>query len=169
MPKQASWIHGNAIVAEHLSQRLVEVTHHASPSGPVTDSDVVGLRRGWGVTFVGKAETSNWFHAPIPTPTFVDDAQVHLDRVFVFFDAKREEVFVNAVHVWDGPNRIEQFVGLSVSGNHSKTIRDGSNSFDVVRSPRVHFGIGISVLVRFRQSEAITFTTAGADFITRSR
>ncbi len=78
-------------------ERLLE--HHDSPSGAVTDSDVVGLRRGWGVTFLGKAGTFNWFHASIPTPTFAEGVEARLERVFVFFDAKREEVFVNAVHV----------------------------------------------------------------------
>ena len=46
MPKEARWVHGNAIVAETLHPTLEQVTSETGSA--LTYTDIVGRRRGFG-------------------------------------------------------------------------------------------------------------------------
>lgn len=51
VPKEARWVHGNAIVAETLHPTLEQVTSETGTA--LTYTDIVGRRRGFGVTYQG--------------------------------------------------------------------------------------------------------------------
>jgi hypothetical protein len=179
MPKEARWVHGNAIVAETLAPTLEQVT---SETGNVLAyTDIVGRRRGFGVTYQGVNQegTFNWFHAMIPTPTVVDGMPTRLERVFVLYDTPGtggNPVFVRKIHVWDGPDFIQEF-DLGGAGNASRIRRPfviGESQFEIEEANKreVLYGIGISIHVEFGVSPAtsvgepttIFFTSAGAEF-----
>lgn len=86
MPKEARWVHGNAIVADTLHPTLEQVTSETGTA--LTYTDIVGRRRGWGVTCQGvnQRDTFNWFYAMIPTPTVVDGMPTRLEKVYVLYD-----------------------------------------------------------------------------------
>jgi hypothetical protein len=178
MPKEARWVHGNAIVAETLHPTLEQVTSETGSA--LTYTDIVGRRRGFGVTYQGvnREGTFNWFHAMIPTPTVVDGMPTRLERVFVLYDTPGtggNPVFVREIHVWDGPDFIQAF---DVSAGNAPHIRKpfviGENQFEIAEANKreVLFGIGISIHVEFGVSPAtsggepttIHFTSAGAEF-----
>ena len=181
--KEARWVHGNAIVAEMaetLHPGLVQVTSHpglvqvTSEGGSLlTNTEIVGDRRGWGVTYQGSIPSFNWFHAAIPTPTVVNYMRTRLDRVYVLY-LSNNQVQIRHIHVWDGPNPIWGFNDLTgLHGDHSRhPFVDGQNSFKIPETPEVSFGIGISIGVEFLAEGApqhgaptILFTSAGADFL----
>jgi hypothetical protein len=179
MPKEARWVHGNAIVAETLDPTLEQVTSDTGTA--LTSTDIVGHRRGWGNTYQGvnREGTFNWFHAMIPTPTRVDGWPTRLDRVFVLYDTPGtggNPVFVRKIHVWDGPDPIQEF-DLGGAGNKShirKPFVIGESQFEIdeVNKREVLYGIGISIQVEFGVGPAtsggepttILFTSAGAEF-----
>ena len=155
MAKQAMWVPGYVAQAEFPGNTRLRLVNG------VPWTDVTGLRVGSGAFFRGAANQFNWFHFAIPTPVITDDRRVTLDRVFVLYNATPGSR-IEAVHVWDGPNRIRNYDGLNLTGNHSGAI-DGSNNWAGGGRP-VFWGIGISVLVRFTSESNIHFTTAGGDF-----
>jgi hypothetical protein len=178
MPKEARWVHGNAIVAETLHPTLEQVTSETGTA--LTYTDIVGRRRGFGITYQGvnRENTSNWFHAMIPTPTVVDGMPTRLERVFVLYDTPGtggNPVFVREIHVWDGPDFIQAF---NVNAGNASHIRKpfviGENQFEIAEANKreVLFGIGISIRVEFGVAPAtsggepttIFFTSAGAEF-----
>ncbi len=179
MPKEARWVHGNAIVAETLQPTLEQVTSETGTA--LTNTEIVGRRRGWGVTYQGVNQegTFNWFHAMIPTPTVVDGMPTRLERVFVLYDTPGtggNPVFVRKIHVWDGPDFIQEF-DLGGAGNKShirKPFVIGESQFEIDEANKreVLYGIGISILVEFGvgpdtsrgEPTTILFTSAGAEF-----
>jgi hypothetical protein len=179
MPKEARWVHGNAIVAETLAPTLEQVT---SETGNVLAyTDVVGRRRGFGVTYQGVNQegTFNWFHAMIPTPAVINSTRTQLERVFVLYDTPGtggNPAFVREIHVWDGPDFIQEF-DLGGAGNKSHIRRPfviGESQFEIDEANKreVLHGIGISIQVEFGVGPAtsggepttIFFTSAGAEF-----
>jgi hypothetical protein len=178
VPKEARWVHGNAIVAETLHPTLEQVTSETGTG--LTYTDIVGRRRGFGVTYQGVNQegTFNWFHAMIPTPTVVDGTPTRLERIFVLYDTPGtggNPVFVRGIHVWDGPDFIQAF---DVNAGNAPHIRKpfviGESQFEIAEANKreVLFGIGISIHVEFGVSPAtsggepttILFTSAGAEF-----
>jgi hypothetical protein len=179
MPWETRWVHGNAIVAETLHPTLEQVTSETGTA--LTNTEIVGRRRGWGVTYQGVNQegTFNWFHAMIPTPTVVDGRPRRLERVFVLYDTPGtggNPVFVRKIHVWDGPDFIQEF-DLGGAGNKSHIRRPfviGESQFEIEEDKKqeVLYGIGISIQVEFGVGPAtsggepttILFTSAGAEF-----
>jgi hypothetical protein len=160
------WVHGTAFAPpENPSQGLENVDN-------VPYTDVLGLRQGWGATWIGNAGSANWFHVSIPTPAVVDDATASLKRVFVLFSTGQGlsgpglgGPTVTDVHVWDGSNRIQTFGGLQGWGDRRGDL-DGVNTFVLPSQPGIRFGVGISVRVQFETIgvQRIEFAGAGADF-----
>jgi hypothetical protein len=179
MPKEARWVHGNAIVAETLDPRLVQVRD--KDGNLLHYTDIVGRRQGFGATYQGVNEENsfNWFHAMIPTPAVLAGTPTRLERVFVLYDTPGtggNPVFVRKIHVWDGPDFIQEF-DLGDAGNKSHIRRPfviGESQFEIDEANKreVLYGIGISILVEFGVSPAtsggepttILFTSAGAEF-----
>ena len=127
-------------------------------------------RKGWGTTFWGKENTSNWFHIPLAVPNFLDGIRPRLTKVFVFFHNTSRSP-ITAVHVYDGPRVLMAYDDLRLTGDHARA-HDRSNGFLVDPPAQIHFGLGISVAVQFPASQEqqpprwILFTSAGADFRT---
>jgi hypothetical protein len=173
MPTEARWIHGNAIVAETLHPRLVQVRDEGG--NLLTYTDIVGRRRGFGLTYQGVNEENsfNWFHAMIPTPAVLAGTRTRLERVFVLYETSNP-VFVREIHVWDGQNFIQAFnVGGAGHGPFGSTLKLGATQFEIDedKKPQVSFGIGISIHVEFggdassrEEAATIRFTSAGAEF-----
>lgn len=156
MARQAMWVPGYVAQVEIPgSTRLRQVNG-------VPWSDLTGLRYGFGTVFRGVGGQGNWFHFAIPSPVITDDKRVRLDRVFVLFNAEAG-ARVESAHIWDGPNNVRRYDGLSVTGTHGSAI-DGSNTW-LGGGGAVLWGIGISLFVRFTNDANIHFTTAGADFL----
>jgi len=63
----ASWIHGTAMQVES-PENLVSVK-----------------RAGWGITAVGKPNSTNVFHFPIPTPVIINDQRLRIGSVMLQF------------------------------------------------------------------------------------
>jgi hypothetical protein len=166
MALHAVWVHGNAVVPEAVGMTAFNASLLQVDGKPWTD--VVGLRRGWGVTYRCAWQTSNWFHAPLPTPVIVDGARVGLQRIFVFYDiADWTRTIITDVHVWDGPNRIHAIGGLRLNGRHAQYVEDGVNSWALPSTPWVYWGLSVSLRVQVGPATTdVTFTTAGADLIT---
>jgi hypothetical protein len=161
---EAMRVHGSAVEPERVGPgALTRVVPPFGPGSSAVDwSDVHGFRWGREGIFRGAAGTHNWFHVAIPTPVISDGTRVALLRVFVLF-ATDSGVSIDAIHVWDGPNRIQQFDNLTLSGDHLFDI-DASNTFALPAVPRILWGLNIAVGVDFSAEGNISFSTAGADF-----
>lgn len=164
MLKQASWIHGNAVVAEEPEK--VNVKH-----------------MGWGtelffVTGLGRPPAKSWCHIAIPTPVIVNDVRLKVQKLFLLFKTGQHAA-IDDIHVYDGPNRIATWdvvAGSNYSarrtGDHSKGI-DGQNTFTLDAPHEVNFGLSISFtfapvtvsggLIPDLEGKLLV-TTAGADF-----
>lgn len=148
---KSTWVQGHALEAEtpeQLSQTYV---------------------KGWGTTFHGKRGTINWFHASLTTPSTLNNENIRLSKVFVFFDSG-EKMFhssIKHIHIYDGAHKIRSFDNLSLSGIHDEHL-DASNCHFIYPFPRVRSGLGISIGVYFPRQNSnakISFSTIGADFI----
>lgn len=188
MALHAMWVHGNSVRPEWVGDTLWKVVggRWDGSVGEVGWSDVNGLPRGWGATYRGKRTLSAgnisfdpanpfsssrkgfWFHFSIPTPVIVSDRRSRLMRVFVLWSAG-EGVTPVAIHVWDGPNRLETLPvttgtrGLTGSGGLAD-LRDGVTRFNLQAPREVFWSLGVSVAVAFDRDGDITFVSAGADF-----
>ena len=141
--KAAMWVHGTIVQAENR---------------PDSES-----RKGWGAQFGGRA-TKNWFHIPITIPVVLDSARPKLAKIFVFY--KTNGATIKNIHVFDGPTRVTAFDGLTLNGEHSRSL-DASNSWAITPSLTISSGLGLSVGVDFGVDPGdILFTAAGADFMT---
>lgn len=167
MALHQSWVHGTAFAPpEEPASGLYRVDN-------IWGTDIVGLRRGWGIFFLGQPGTANWFHVSIPTPTIIEGARVRLQRVFVLFSAGistatsagQSGANITDIHVWDGPNRIATFGTFNLFGQH-RTRVEGGNTFNVNARPEIFLGVGISVRATFSNvgEQLIGFSGAGADF-----
>jgi uncharacterized protein DUF6623 len=166
MGLHAMWAHGTAFAPpENPSQGLENVDN-------VPYTDVLGLRQGWGASWVGDAGSANWFHVSIPTPAVVDDATANLKRVFVMYSTGQGYSLptqggpqVTDVHVWDGASRIQTFGTVEGFGDRRFSL-DAKNTFVLPSAPPIRFGVGISVRVQFTaiDEQRIEFAAAGAEF-----
>lgn len=151
MSNVTMWVHGNVVKVEAVEPQSVEV-----------------IRRGWGTHFLLRdSQATYWFHFPLSTLSTMADAQVTLSKVYVLFVT--DKTVVRAVHVYNGPIRINTFEPLSITGDHSIEI-DSSNSWPINPAVGVSRGLGISVGVQVMQGEqyglpGILFTTAGVELI----
>jgi len=152
-----------------------EIPGNGVPVNGVAWSDVLGLRQSGGATFKGKVGTSNWYHVPIATPVIVAGVRAKLVQVFVMFQCGSQAAVTNNnadlagcnitdVHVWDGPTRIQTFGPFKLFGDH-RTRLDTSTMHKLPTPVDIHWGIDLAVQVSFTQDEAVTFVSAGADFM----
>ncbi len=150
-PKATLCVHGNIVQPEY-PEKIDEVS-----------------RKGWGTTFWGKEDSTNWFHLPLSQPIELDGQRPKLTKAFLFYHNTTRSP-ITAVHIYDGPRLIKAFDDLKLSGDHGRT-PDRFNTFSITPPSEVHFGLGLSVCVQFPASPGeqtpprwILFTTAGAEF-----
>jgi hypothetical protein len=149
-PKHTVCVHGNIVNPEY-PENIDEMS-----------------RKGWGTTFWGKEDTTNWFHVPLSVPNFLEGGRPKLTKVFLFFHNTTRSP-VTAVHIYDGPRLIKAYDGLRLAGDHARVL-DRSNGFTIDPPCEVQYGLGLSVCVQFPASPEqkpprwILFTTAGAEF-----
>lgn len=153
-PLNATWVHGTSFQAEDAGG-IVSTTRFA-----------------WGATFRGRPGSSNWFHVSVPVPVFTGGDRSAIERVFVLY--KTNGAQIHAIHVFDGPNKIKEFGGLNLSGDHSRNAQPTYTAWEVTPGIELAWGLGISVAVTYSVgfdspvSTEITFSTAGADSRTRT-
>lgn len=165
MIKQASWVHGNAVILEEPAR--VNVKH-----------------MGWGTElhappqfFGAPTSFSTWCHIAIPTPVIVDDVRLKVQNIFLLFKAGQHAAIDN-IHIYDGPKKIAAWNVIAGSnysarrtGDHSFTI-DNQNTFQLPEPHEVVFGLSISftflpydITGPLPDAEAmLLITSAGADF-----
>ena len=170
MSMQAMWVNGNTVVPERTAK-----AEPLGTDGPLTDipgvpySNLLGFRQGWGTTFRGKDNHSNWFHFSIPTPAVHEGGRVYITQAAVLYRTD-PQVTVTDVHVWDGVNRIFTSPPLTgTSGRHDgergfDDLREGITKWRIDYPDIIRWGVGISVNVRFSDEGSITFIGAGIDF-----
>jgi hypothetical protein len=142
------WIHGHAVRAQREGYALSKTY------------------LGWGAVY--RTNGGEWFQIAIPTPVIVGSVDTTLQKVFVLFKTGGTAK-ITAVHLWDGPTKIQEFEGLARSGDHSGKL-DNDNTW-MVTPVHIKWGLGISVYVDFGPPSQIgvpdiTFASAGADFVT---
>src|SRR5437763_1550612 len=98
MALYASWVHGNALVIENPGN-LTSLGHF-----------------GWGTDVRVKPGKDTWFHIPIPTPVITGGIRTTIQKLFLLFDS--ENGSIRNIHIYDGPNKIQEFNGLMLEGNH---------------------------------------------------
>jgi len=142
-------------------------------------SDYGGMPHGWGREYRGKANTTCWFHAAVPTQVMYPEPLEGFQRilpellkVYILYNAEAN-CHISDVHVWDGASEgrpIHTRDHLRFEGDHSLAL-DDLNTIIIPRAPGpsgvthyMLYGLGISVLVNFRSETTITFTAAGAEF-----
>ncbi len=147
--KQASWVHGNAVKPQNEGYFLSKTY------------------TGWGAVI--QTHGAEWCHFAIPTPVIVNGQDTSLQKVFVMFSTGGTSK-VTAVHVWDGPTKIQAFDNLSIAGTHTNALEVGNNTWEV-KPVHIKWGLEIAVHVDFGPPSQIgvpqiTFASAGADFQT---
>lgn len=145
--KQSMWIQGTSVQAEREG-------YFISKSRP-----------GWGAEF--RTQGAEWFHFAIPTPVIFGGQDSTIQKVFILYKTGLSAK-ITALHIYDGPNKIQVFDGLNLNGNHSSNL-DTNNTWQM-NAVHIKYGLGLSVLVDFGQATPtgvpeIIFTSAGADFI----
>jgi hypothetical protein len=126
-------------------------------------------RKGWGATFWGKEDSTNWFHLPFTLASQWDGIRPLLSRLSLYFHNTTRSP-ITAVHVYDGARLIQAFNGLKLSGDHVRAA-DKANTFVITKPAEILFGLGVSVQVDFPKAENetkpprwILFGNASAEF-----
>jgi hypothetical protein len=163
MALQSLWVHGNTATIE-LNRRGRGISEN------IIGIDVflrgiewtAQLGQCWdGARYRCQENSDYWFHLPVPTLAIVNGTRARLRRATVLFTAD-SGVFLSALHVWDGPNRVFARDGLSSGGERLSPV-DHWNSF-ALPDAEVFFGIGISVQFHFVPRAHIIVVAAGIDF-----
>lgn len=140
----AMWIHGHSMQIEY-------------PSNIAST-----WRAGFYIRVEGKRNTTNWFHFAIPTPVIVNDKRLRADSAMLLFRTMSSNAIVQHVHIYDGDKKISQHSNINLTGNI------GPKRFDIAGHPKVKWGIGISIGVKFGNSSGsrrMEFISAGCDFL----
>lgn len=150
--KKAAWTHGSVTKVEDPG--LIEKSHS----------------KGWGKIFVGKAGTNNWFHVPLTTPVVYNTVRPELTKIIVLYKAGNQyetTPVITSVHIYDGNKKIRSFDGLSLNGDHSKSI-DGLNTWYMNPPQEIYYGLGISIGISFPDGtdgqRTFYIAAAGGDF-----
>lgn len=143
--EHASWAHGTDLQIE-------------------VDSAVESVRRyGFYTRVVGRANTTNWYHLPIPTPVITKGNRLAAARAMLRFVTGGPNAVVRDVHVYDGSSRIAAHQFVNLSGSQPFAV------FGVAHKPDVFWGTGISIGVRTGGGTAaqrrIDLITGGIDFL----
>lgn len=157
MALHAMWVHGHSAT--------LELNRRGRGSGEdvngVRWTSIEGLRVGWGVIYRGQDNSSYWMHFAIPTPVIHANTRARMVRAMLLYTTERG-VTLNAVHVWDGPNRVFTRDGIAVGGTNT-ALQDDKTRFELPRN-QVFWGMGISALFNFADPGNVTLHTAGIDF-----
>ncbi len=139
----AMWIHGHSMQIEH------------------TSNIINTWRPAFFIQVEGKSNTSNWFHFAIPTPVIVDGNRLRIDSAMLVLKTTSSDAIVQEVHIFDGNMKISSHKNINLSGNI------GFRRFSIAKKPKVNWGIGISIGVKFgsKQGQQMEFISAGCDFI----
>lgn len=144
----AAWTHGHGLVIEHPER--------------------IAFDRPYGMfmRLRGKPFQGTWVHFQIPTPVIADGQRLRAGSVLLRFRTGPGAA-IGAVHVWDGSQRIAAHDGLNLTSSGVTTRR-----FGVPSSPKVYWGLGISVNVKFGDDAnlpanklLVDFVSAGCDFV----
>lgn len=125
MALNASWVHGTALTVES-PQNLARKGYF-----------------GWGADMVlsPNPEGGSWFHIPLPTPVIVGDNRTFVQTFFLL--CWTDGGVIQEVDIWDGPNKVREFVALAVHGEHRLGL-DNANTFKMEQGHSVNWGMGIS-------------------------
>jgi hypothetical protein len=121
------WIHGNAVTVE--SPENLKLIRHI----------------GWATELSFIPGRASWAHVPLPSPVIIGDVRSKLIRFFLLFRVPNNDGRIQSVHLYDGPNRILTFDGLSSTGDHWNNL-DSANTFTLSTPHPVVWGLGISFL-----------------------
>lgn len=157
-------VHGTAAVAEFVGPgKLANIPGHGW-------TDIVGLRRGWGTTFRGVANTSNWFHLAVPTVIASSTSPgpganlMTLLSIIINFETYGTARLWN-VHVWVGDSRIFARDALMLAGDYRNRVVQNENVFQINTGLEPGRNVGISLGVVFGSTDSeILFQGAGASF-----
>lgn len=153
MGKWVNWVHGTDVNVEWPDRVL--------DGGPNTP-DGHPRRAGWGTDVRQRAQTFNWFHFAVPTPTEIDsDDVVEVEDVFLQ-GRTNENSEISNVHVWEGGHEVV-WQNNDVTGTRNETLNERWN----VPDNRIRSALGISVRVEFDDGTPtgmVTFSAAGAQF-----
>ncbi len=123
---QAMWIHGHSMQIEYPEKISLED------------------RKGYYVRIRGNPFSKNWLHFAVPTPVIVNGKRVYGGSVLLRYRTG-PGVLINAVHVYDGENKIAAHDYLNLSSpDHWSTPR-----FEIPTTPAIKWGVGISIGVEF--------------------
>ena len=141
----ASWAHGTDLQIE-------------------VEANVDSMRKyGFFTRVVGKADTTNWYHLPIPTPVITKGNRLAICRAMLRFVTGGTSAVVRDVHIYDGSSRIAAHQFVNLSGNQPFAV------FGVAHKPDVFWGTGISIGVRTGSGTAaqrrIDLISGGIDFL----
>ena len=177
MPRQAIYVHGNAVAmrfpggkgdptgSPHTASHQMNGVFDREIGGRIEWSDVVGLHRPHGVTYTGREHQTNTFFAVVPTPVWRDDVRAKLARVAVKF-ASDPGVSITGIHVSDGARDIPfAFPPMRLGGDHSLTWEPNVNFFEHPSPPDIESCVCVVLDVSFDREGDITFCAVGCDFI----
>ena len=143
--EQASWAHGTDLQIE-------------------LPANVASVRRyGFFTRVVGKPNTTNWYHLPIPTPVITHGNRLAIARAMLRFVTGGPSATVRDVHIYDGEARIAAHQFVNLSGSQPFAV------FGVAHKPDVFWGTGISIGVTTGTGTAaerrIDVISGGIDFL----
>jgi len=148
MPRYEFWVHGVDVQIEY-PENIV---------GPTGDGPAHPRRSGWGMLVYQKANTSNWFHFAIPTPTLVLDQEVNLSYIGLRAEIN-ETARIDTIHVRHGNHiLLTQAVDIS-NGSVDETFPCPKTS--------IRDGVALCVHISFLPGDArgmVIFKGAGAFF-----
>jgi hypothetical protein len=141
----AMWAHGTSVQIE-------------------LDANVESFRRyGFYTRIIGKPNTTNWYHVPIPTAVIVSGKRLSFARAMLRFVTGGTSAAVRDVHVYDGSSRLVTHQAVNLSGSQPFAV------FGVPHKPPVFWGAGISIGVQTGGGTAsqrrIDLISAGVDFL----
>jgi hypothetical protein len=136
---------------------------HGTTAHVERDTSVI-YKRIFGDGAVFRGEGTEWFHFAVPTPVYFGGVESTVSKVFVLWKTNHTAKFV-ALHVYDGPNKIQEFNNLNLSGDYSNQAVPGYSEW-AIEPVHIRWGLGLSVQVAWPDPnlDDIIFTSAGADF-----
>lgn len=124
---RAMWTHGHAVRIEH-PDRLLSV-----------------WQAGYYARLIGKPGEAVWIHYAIPTPVIVADNRLSADQAMIRCRTVWEnDAWIESVHIFDGEEKIASHNDLHDVAADWSFLR-----YEIVGSPDIRWGIGLSIKIRF--------------------
>lgn len=134
----ASWVHGNAVVAQ--------------------SSDLFSFEKyGWGTQIVMRPGQSCWFHIPVPTPEILDGARMQLIRAFIQLRFEGPGGILDELHLWDGDRRVATDTDLKAAIDADVKL-PGCRTFEFYQPWVCQFGVGLSFKLAAMTKESAVYT-----------